>query len=187
MTTKVSIVSHAFNYLGKAAINSFSDGDPLHQIASSLYDTIYPQVLTKTIWTFASTTQLLAQDTVDPVQNDWQNSFQLPTLPLYLQTIDVQPRQNFIVFGDKIYTNGDTVTLDYIFQPDENDLPPSFRQYLEYALAAAFAMPVTQDTTLANFWAKRAERQYLVALSADSRKEPNRQIVNNNFIAVHRL
>ena len=84
MASKIKIVSDALNLLGQPPINDL-DPATVESIAaniksglSNLYDTILPALLSSFPWHFSIKTKQLNILLEDPIQDIWQNKFQLP-------------------------------------------------------------------------------------------------------------
>lgn len=176
MVSKVTIISEAYNYLGQPSVNDLDTGNPRDAAVSGIYDTLYPSLLSTRNWSFALTHQKLAKITgpLDLVQ--WNSGYQLPTDPKWLRTYRTDPLTDFHMYGSVIYTNASALSIDYVFQPLEVNLPSYFVTLFTYSLTAKIAMLVTQMPSLVELWQREAGIAFSIATSIDSQNQPNRVI-----------
>ncbi len=179
MATAVEICSNALIMVGHGPIASFTDGGAGANTASALYAITYESVLSQHRWRFASAKVALSKLTATP-KNEWSNAFQLPSN--YIVATKVYPRVDYEIYEDKIYTNADSIDIDYIFKPDESKLPGYFQRLLEFSLASIFAIPVTDNSTKAEEYRKMTEDQLKRARFTDSQARPTDAIVDSPFI-----
>jgi hypothetical protein len=181
MATDISMSSNALLLIGHGTINSFTDAGAGARAASNLYETVYEDALTGHPWRFAMGKVALSKLTASPL-NEWTNAFQLPgDLLLVYRTY---PRSSFEIYEDKLYSDSDSVEIDYWFKPEETALPPYFVKYMQYLLASEFAISVTDNRSLAETFAIQAETQKLKAIYADSQGRTNNAIESAPFIEV---
>ena len=181
MATDISMCSNALLLIGHSTINSFDDAGAGARAASNLYETVYEDAITGHPWRFAMGKKSLSK-LVDTPLNEWKNAFQLPSdLLLVYRTY---PRSNYEIYEDKIYSDNESVEIDYWFTPQETNLPPYFVKYLQYALAAEFAISVTDNRTLADLFANQAIQQKMIAVNRDSQGRTNNAIESAPFLEV---
>ena len=181
MATDISMSSNALLLIGHETINSFTDAGAGARSASNLYATVYEDALTGYPWRFAMGKVALSKLTADPL-NEWSNAFQLPgDLLLVYRTY---PRSTFEIYEDKLYSDQETIEIDYWFKPAETTLPPYFVKYMQYALAAEFAISVTDNRTLAELFDAKASQQKLIAMNRDSQGRTNNAIESAPFLEV---
>ena len=181
MATDISMCSNALLLLGHSTINAFTDVGAGAKAANNLYETVYEDALTGYPWRFAMGKVALSKLVAAPL-NEWLNGFQLPgDLLLVYRTY---PRSNFEIYEDVLYSDQDTVEIDYWFKPEETTLPPYFVKYLQYALAAEFAISVTDNRTLAETFDAKATQQKMIAMNRDSQGRTNNAIESAPFLEV---
>lgn len=181
MATDISMSSNALLLLGAETINSFTDAGAGARAAANLYMTVYEDAITSNAWRFAMGKVTLSKLAASPL-NEWTNAFQLPgDLLLVYRTY---PRSTFEIYEDKLYSNNDTVEIDYWFQPAETTLPPYFVKYMQYLLAAEFAISVTDNRTLAETFMSMADKQRLVAINRDAQGRTNNAIESSPLLEV---
>lgn len=98
--------------------------------------------------------QLVASPT-----NEWTYGYQLPTdrigdpfAVFASEGVGASPIKEFEIFGDKLFTNHALIIIDYPFKPAESAFPGYFTEFLVQALASALAIPVTDQTTTADYY-----------------------------------
>tara|TARA_Y100000361_G_scaffold152109_2_gene170821 strand:- start:985 stop:1533 length:549 start_codon:yes stop_codon:yes gene_type:complete len=180
MASKFDIVSQALLLIGESPISSFSEG-VAGTVASNLYDTTRDAFLTSTRWRFAVGKQALSRLTDTPL-NEYNYAFQLPSN--YLMAIGTYPRSRYEIYEDKLYTNSNTVELDYIFRPDESAFPAYFVEALSAHLAERFAIPITNNQTMREAMKSLAVDTYRKAAFIDAQGRTIQAIKHRPYIAV---
>jgi len=181
MATDISMSSNALLLIGHGTINSFTDVGAGAKAASNLYTEVYEDAITMYPWRFAMGKKALSLLTASPL-NEWKNAFQLPSD--LLLTYRTYPRTPFEIYEDKLYSDQETIEIDYWFKPDETNLPPYFVKYMQYLLAAEFAISVTDNRTLADVYNTKAQQQGLIAMNRDSQGRTNNAIESAPFLEV---
>jgi len=181
MATDISMSSNALLLIGHNTINSFTDAGAGARAAANLYSVVYEDAITSHSWRFAMGKVTLSKLAASPL-NEWTNAFQLPgDLLLVYRTY---PRSVFEIYEDMLFSDQETVEIDYWFKPEETTLPPYFVKLMQYLLAAEFAISVTDNRTLAETFANAADRQRLVAMNRDSQGRTNNAIESAPFLEV---
>lgn len=178
MATAIEICSNALILIGAAPISSFQDPGAGATAASNLYEDTLNRVLSEHYWRFAVKKQSLNRLSQEPL-NEYKYAFQLPTDLITI--ITVRPFSNYQVFQKFLYSNFSDVELDYVFRPEEVDMPAYFTKALEYRLAADFAIAVTNDVSKNELWERKYLNELAHARSIDSRNTPPQPIVNQPF------
>ncbi len=181
MATDISMSSNALLLIGDTTINSFTDPGAGARAAANLYHVVYEDAITSHSWRFAMKKVVLSQLLAPPL-NEWRTAFQLPADVMLVYR--VYPRTRYEIYEDKIYTNQSKFEIDYWFKPAETTLPPYFVKYMQYLLAAEFAISVTDNRTLAQMFAEAADKQRLVAMNRDAQGRTNVAIQSAPFIEV---
>jgi|TARA_R110000803_G_scaffold188447_1_gene250878 hypothetical protein len=180
MSSKFDIVSQALLLIGEAPINSFDEGVS-GVVASNLYDTTRDSLLTATRWRFAVGKASLSKLTATPL-NEWNNAFQLPSD--LLMPIRVYPKTSYEIYEDKIYSNQNSLQLDYIFRPDESAFPAYFVECLAAHLAEKFALSITNNQTMRQAMQETAIDSYKKAAFKDAQGRPSTPIVSRPYVQV---
>jgi len=181
MATDIEICSNALIMVGHGAIASFSDGGAGANTASAFYEVTYKDLLAQHRWRFASAKTTLNRLTAKPL-NEWSYAFQLPAN--YIVGFGVHPRVDYEIYEDKIYSNSESIDLDYIFKPSESQIPSHFQRLLEFSLASIFAVPVTDNSSKAIEYRKMYELQLKKARFIDSQARPADAIIDSPFVDV---
>ena len=101
----------------------------------------------------------------------WSYAFQLPANFLLVQHVDTG-NTDYEIYQDKVYTNQSTLVLDYLFKPDESELPAYFVKLMEYTFASMFAIPVTDSATKAEYFQTLTKDQLTKSKTIDSQATP---------------
>jgi len=181
MATAISMSSNALLLIGHNTINSFSDAGAGARAAANLYSVVYEDAITSYPWRFSMGKVALSKLVASPL-NEWTNAFQLPAD--LLLTYRTYPRSAFEIYEDKLYSDQETMEIDYWFKPAETSLPPYFVKLMQYLLAAEFAISVTDNRTLADTFAQAAMKQTMVAQNRDAQGRTNNAIESAPFIEV---
>lgn len=183
MASKVSIISNAFNYLGKGQVNDL-DASPATQAASSLYDTLYLAMLGSHPWTFAlqigyELSKINSQTGVD----EWQYIYQIPSD--LIRAYRVRPLSIFRRFKDKIYSNESELFLDYTQYVSEEKLPSDFIFMMQAGVAAECAMMITNDRSIQQQWMQIQAIRLLRAMGQDGQGQTNEYIRSQPIFEAH--
>jgi len=156
--TDLKVCSDALLMLGAKSISSFNEGTD----SSNLCDRIYPDVKKSTLqsypWSFTFKKVQLAQTTNTPV-NQYKYEYQLPsdrlgTIRRAYNSDQVGARtfSDWVIQGDKLLTNEETVVIDYQYLPTESEMPSYFIQLLKYMMTWHLADPITDQITKTQYW-----------------------------------
>jgi hypothetical protein len=195
--TDVEICSRALNRLGSKGIQSFTEGTDLAISCSTTYPSVLEAELSVYPWRFAMKKAQLSRHADTPA-NEWKYAYQLPTdrigppFALFNSTSSgAIPKHRFEIFSDKIFTNEETVVIDYPFKPTESAFPAYFVEFMVLAMASFLAIPVTDKTTTADFYRGLAYGtpsengnggQLARARRADSAQQPPQRIENFDLV-----
>lgn len=174
----VSICSNALILLGDNPISSFSDPGAGAQTASNLYESSYINLLSMHRWRFATKKADLSRLTATP-KNEWQYQYQIPTD--IVAVITTYPVTNYEIYGDKIYANEASLSIDYVYRVDESQLPLWFAKTMEFYLAMQFAIPVTGNSTRLGEMQQLWTQQLRSAKNIDSTIRPNAGVFDSPF------
>ena len=158
--TDVSICSQALLLLGANEITSFSDGTAPSAICNKLYPRVKSQTLGMYPWSFTLKKTQLGQLTSTPT-NVYSKEYQLPTdmflgvpraVYASLSTGNLPKITDYEIQGDKLLTNETTIVIDYQQLVAESAMPSYFVQMMIYQMAWHLAEPVTDQTTISDYW-----------------------------------
>lgn len=180
--TKVQIISNAINLLNKGPITSISDGGVFSSAAESTFDYLYPSIISKSNWRFATKLIQLSLLVDEPIVDNWTKIFQLP--PDYLALHRTYPYTlDFTIYENKkLYTNLSEMKLEYRFLPAVTLLPDYFVEYLTYELAANLGLSGAASESLYTKLVEKANKRRREATATDAKSHPNTAIISNPII-----
>lgn len=161
--TDVSICSDALVLLGASPISSFTEGTDSALVCDRLYPDIRDSVLSSYIWSWSITKTQISRLSTAPT-NEWQYAYQLPgdmlsgVLAVFETsgTTERPRRYGWEIYGDQLYTNMETVYIDYQQTVTESKMPPYFVQLLKFALASELAIVITDQGSKAEYFYAKA-------------------------------
>ena len=160
--TKLTICSDAMISIGSSPISSFAEATTASQVADRLYDDVRDQLLLQYPWSWAVKKAKLARLETAPT-TEWKYRYQLPGdllgVPQAVFTDNAsrsRPARDWEIYGTELLCDYEEVWIDYQYRPDETAFPPYFVRLLRAALAAEFAIPVTDSTGKAGYWQQMA-------------------------------
>jgi len=156
--TKLSICSDAMIMLGASPISSFSETTDAAKVADRLYDAIRDTCIQTYDWSWSIKKVKLARLDAAPI-NEWAYAYALPgdilgdPKALFNSgAVGARPNQDWEVYGTSIFCNHEEVYIDYQYTVDESRMPSYFVRMLKAALASAFAVPVTDQISKADYY-----------------------------------
>lgn len=182
----VALCSRALIRLGAAPITSFNDGSAESEIAGALYGPARDSLLSAYPWSFAMGQVALTPLFDQPVA-DYQKAFQLPNDFLRAISAGSGGRGRGIhyrIARGALHTNVETVTLTYVFRPEEEEFPPYFDSVLIARLAAEFCIPVTENTSRAEALFRLGENEFARARQIDAQQDSPNRLENFTLIDV---
>jgi hypothetical protein len=154
----VSICSDALILLGAKPISSFNDGTDEANTSDRLYPNVRDMTLSMYPWSFSYKKQKLARLVGTPV-NEWRYQYQMPGDRLAVPravfrstSIGARPFKDWEILGDQLYTNEETIVIDYPYQTPEFAMPQYFVQLLKYMMAWHLAYPITEQEAKTQYW-----------------------------------
>lgn len=178
--------SRALVLLGAPPISSFEDDSEEAVVASELYPAARDELLAAYTWKFATTETTLARLVAAPPA-DFAHAYQLPADLLRVISAGENGSSGLVyrIRGRTLQTDAASVTLSYIFQPDETEFPPHFVAALVAKLAADFALPLTESSQRAQTMMAKAEEAYRIARVTDSQQQTP-QVVQDRTLLLAR-
>lgn len=184
----VSLCSNALLLLGAGSITSFDEGTEKATVCGQLYPGIVESLITSYPWRFSLKKVQLARETATPV-NEYQYQYAIPAESLVIRACfnsgapGAVPFREYEIFENKICANITALWAQYQFRADEARFPPYFRQALQFALAAVFAKPITEETEIAELWNGVAAGFAAVARRTDAQQQPPQRIQQFPLVA----
>lgn len=173
----IELCNRALVTLGAQPVTGFSDATVEAEIAKHLYPSLRDALLSSHPWRFATAQATLPRLPQTPTA-DYGFAFQLP--PDFLRALSAGVTErgrglNYRISGRRLEADADSLTLTYVFRPDETGFPPFFDVALIARLAAEFCLPLTESTTRAQLLHQLAEAEFRRAKAIDSQQaEPGR-------------
>jgi hypothetical protein len=163
--TSLTICSDSLLMLGASPISSFNDGSTAATVADRLYGNIRTSLLVAYPWSFTLKKVQLARS-VDVPTNEWLYDYPLPSDRIAAPravfnsgSTGVETVTRYELFGSSLFTDEQTVYIDYQHDPGEAAYPAYFVQLLKYYLCWHFAEPVTDQIQKGAYWQSVAEGQ----------------------------
>jgi hypothetical protein len=150
--TDVSICSDALVMLGASVISSFAEGTPSALACSRLYPDLRDTLLSRYPWSWSLRKVQVSRLATAPI-NEWKYAYQLPgnmltgVLAVFSSSSDAARPINYgwEIYGSQLYTNLETVYIDYQETVSESLMPPYFVRLVRMAMAAELALVITDQ------------------------------------------
>lgn len=182
--TSVEIASQALKLLGDNAITAFTDPGNGAKVMNEIYEQTVESVLSETPWRFAMKKATLVLNASPTPLNQYQYKYDIPADFLAMQT--VRPTgTDWEIFEQEIYSNQDSLDIDYLAKPDESTWPPYFVKLIVYRLCADGAIGVTDKAELNQLFEAKYFDQLRIAQTADSQNRPALPLTSNPFLDAH--
>lgn len=183
MADKLSLINNALILIGDTPLDSLTDGTRAQIVATSLYDGIVENELSKHRWGFARAKAEMTKDATPPVGDEWQSEYNFPTGLITL--IRLEPSIPYQVFAKTVHCNySGTLYAEYIGSPVESLWPPYFAKLIEYALAMDFAPAIRDSASSMELLAAQYQNASRMARYTDSQQHPQTSIAYRPFIDV---
>jgi hypothetical protein len=155
--TDVSICNLALTYLSTSRIASLDEGSENARKLLAIYDLTRDGLLSDHNWNFARTESTLATVDAECLTGDWLHIYQLPND--CLRVMRLVDDKYFAIFSDRLYSNTETATIEYIKQVTNPQLfSPMFVKCFAARLAADLSYGITQNATLAQAMESKANQ-----------------------------
>ncbi len=168
----IALCSRALLKLGAEQIASFDEDSAEAKVSAGLYVPVRDALLSGHPWSFATGQATLPKLAAEPLA-DYTAAFQLPSD--FLRALKCS-ETDYRIFENRLHANAETVTLTFIFRPDEKAFPPFFDQALIAYLSAEFCLPLTESPSRAEVLHKFALGQMRTAKTIDSQQKPPKGI-----------
>jgi hypothetical protein len=184
MSSAVEICNRGLTtYLGLGTITSLADSAPAAVQCNLHYGPLRQKLISAHEWVFATDHAALALLTND--RDDWDYRYAKPGDALEVRWVNVSYEAVKILkaanqdhdtarcmTATDIYSDVENAVCEYTIDVEDPTLfPPHFQDALAAAIAAAVAMPLTQDTNLARFARMSAEEELDRARAIDERQK----------------
>lgn len=178
--SSLKVMNAALAQLGVDEITSFTENTMPAKIGNKIFEDVLEDALASYPWRFArDRTQLQRSSTAAP--SPWTGLYVLPTNAINLHTVYVDDYIGpFDRFGQNVAVMVDSTSASLVYAEVTEIVGADkwtgyFRRAFIMHLAAALAMPITQDEQTAAYLAQTAETMMLKARSRDAQgRSPNR-------------
>lgn len=178
--SKIDLISKALILCGEEPLNSLSDQRYGATVGANLFEMLYENELQSNRWRFAMTKSALSKLAAVPL-NQWKNAFQLP--PDMLLPIGIFPADlTYEIYGDRIYTDRETVELDYLFKPVVTAVPAYFATLMTFTLAQHMIKPITESDAAVKVMSDKYDKQRGIAMYADAQGRPAKPSFSDPFV-----
>lgn len=185
--TDVDICSLSLTELGVESITSFFEESRNAKLCSLHYPTVRDAALVDHPWNFAMAQAELAE--LSAPLFDWAHRFQLPNDPYCLVVDHMEDRTTkFEIQGRTLLTDAAKARIGYIFQEkNPTNFSPLFVDTFIFLMASRLAVPIKQDTALAQKMMDLYEQRLERARNIDGREGGHIRIVTNDRMRRARL
>jgi hypothetical protein len=171
--SSIQLSSRALIKIGATPISGFEDGTAESLVAATLYPSTRDAMLSAHPWSFATAQRVLPRLVGVPAA-DYDYAYQLPSD--FLRALSAGEAGygrglDYRIVERRLHTNAASVTLTYIFRPNESAFPPFFDQALIARLAAEFCLPITESTTRSEALQRLADDQFRQARLIDAQQD----------------
>lgn len=174
MASEVSICNIAIVRVGHDQILSLDQDNKAARLCKLLYPELRDTMLRAHTWNFAIKRIELALSTETPGDDEFEFAHVVPDDCLKILTVldNYTHRVETNAAGQKvIVSNEETQYLRYVSKvTDPNLMDPLFRQALSLTIAAAIAVPLTENAKLAEVISGQAEEATKLARSMDAQE-----------------
>ncbi len=180
--SKIDLISKALILCGEQPLNSLNDNRYGATVGASLFEVLYENELQSNRWRFAMTKGQLSRLVAEPL-NQWKYAYQLPPdmlLPVGIYPVDL----DYEIYADRIYTDRESVELDYMFKPDVTSTPAYFALLMTFALAQHFIKAITESDVAVQIMTGKYNIQRGIALYADAQGRPAKAVFHSPFTDV---
>jgi hypothetical protein len=197
--SKVDVASQALARLGEPSISSFEEDSDTAEKVNQLYEPTILQLLSSHDWSFATRRKALSEDAAATPVNEWARAFLMPTLrtdrvgkPLsvFNSTRQGAPQIfNYEIQERWLLTNETEIVIEYIFRVPESQWPGYFHSLAIEALAATFALPITENASKEEYHRRTAYGgpssfgrggMFRTATEADATGDPTRSLLDDH-------
>lgn len=188
----VSYCNRALGLLGQDPISALLASETAtaaHCVV--FYEPTKEALLQEFPWRFATKRRQLSLLS-DAPPKPWTKQFTLPSDFLYMQQTD-ESLQPYEIAADpttgamRFYAYESTIYIDYTADVDEAYFPAHFQNALVHRLAAALAMPITEDERVASYWSQVARMVCSKAKVTDAAQVPARLMDDANAEVAYRF
>lgn len=175
--TAIDICSKALLMIGANSIQSFQDETRESEVCGSLYNIIKEGLLSNRLWTFSMEQVNLARLTTKPLR-DYSYSFQIPQNVLRIRG---SQSGEYDIYGDKIYTNAQAMSIDCQINIDESIMPAHFRKVLMDNLCRDLSISLLGDQSKFELFDRLLEKDLKTSRMVDMQNVRNKSFGDDSF------
>lgn len=190
-TSTIRVLNAALAELGVSPVGSLSENSLAARTGNAIFADILEGALTGYPWRFARD-KLPLTALAETAPPPWAAVYAFPAAALAVHSVSEGDQTTvFDVFGRKIVTmsaagGGATVWAEVTVHIDPDQWSPHFRRAFILDLAAALAMPITQDERMAQIKRAEARDAFAYAKSRDAQGRSPSRIDTKLFIRARR-
>jgi hypothetical protein len=178
--TSISISNKSLIKCGATTIASFTEGSHEANVCSAMYDMVKKGLLYYTFWNFANKKTELNLLAETPIDLSYTKAHSIPGDVIKIKGIfDSQGETitEYTVEGQKIYSNEDTVFLEFVEDMEEQYFPVFFIEALVAKMAYEINEAITGIGTLSDRLLNDFNIKLRAARIADGQEQPPHNIM----------
>ena len=178
--TQVSISNQSLTKCGAGTISSFTDGTNEANVCSIMYQTVKKGLLYYTFWNFGMEKAALNRLNETPTDKKFLYAHSLPGNIIRIKGFfDTEGlyQEDYSVEGQKVFSNQQTLFIEYVQDMDEDNMPPFFIEALVAKLALEINEAITGIGSLTTRLANDYESKLRAARIADGQENPPTNII----------
>ncbi len=168
-TTDVSICSAGLLMAGDEEISALPGNTRRGKVCANIYENTKLMLLSQHPWRFAIGQASLSRLVAEPLFDKFKYAYQLPSD--YSRLIQTERNTDFQIYEDKIYSNQETLNIEYEFSPDEGQFPVYFTRALELKMAQILSIAIAEDKSKAVLFEEEHIKQMRHAKSIDNQSK----------------
>ena len=178
--TNISISNKALLKCGATTIGSFTEGTHEANVCSAMYETVKKGLLYYTFWNFANKKLQLNLLSETPIDVSYTKAHSIPGDVIRIKAVfDSQGTalMDYTVEGQKIYSNEDTIFLEFVEDIEEQYFPVLFVEALVSKMAYEINEAITGIGTLTDRLANDFQFKLKAARIADGQEQPPHNVM----------
>jgi len=186
-TSSTEICNSALNKIGAMRIDNISDNTKAAKLCNDQYDRLRREVLRSHPWNFAITWISLAATVNNPVSDDYDYEFIIPSDVLRVLQTDITDDLGWEVGnnvdGNKvIFCNNSSLKIKYIKDiTNTTRFPPDFEEVLAFRMAADMAYSLVQSRAVQDQMFTYYGATLARAMSFDAQEKGQDEITADEF------
>jgi hypothetical protein len=178
--TSISISNKSLIKCGATTIASFTEGSHEANVCSAMYDMVKKGLLYYTFWNFANKKVELNLLAETPIDLSYTKAHSIPGDVIKIKGIFDSQGESIIEYtveGQKIYSNEDTVFLEFVEDMEEQYFPVFFIEALVAKMAYEINEAITGIGTLSDRLLNDFNIKLRAARIADGQEQPPHNIM----------